>query len=374
MDRVLLVAGLFCAFVASISIYRHMFSKPASRIENDPSAYQELSELMNLTTSVMNSKTGMEYVSRDLEFDRWLRSNDLQLKENKQARQNLFDSLRLVADDVENIVRTQFWAARNRLEKQFSDDKKICLSSTPRKDIKTVSYFFGSYYASFVTNEFSTKLLSSMSSRPRLIRRGFDWFPVDSNKLKSIENSLMGNHIGIGTIGFTVDKYLVFWRQSYRAMVAEQSLVCTGAGSLDASDLDPNHSLKLTLANGMEREFLEESSRQGKEFESDPIIETRITGFYRWVSRGGKPEFAGVTKLRVASHVLEPNDAEVEAPDWIKLHDRQYEANNIKKLLASLQEILSKTQFFSVSAWMAALCLKEAVEEDPKSWQNFLEL
>lgn len=369
-DWIFLAVSVVGAAFASINIYRHVLGRPPCRIENDPDIHNALSRLRGLTPVI----TSIEFVSRDIEFDRFLRSNDLQLREFKRARKDLFEFLRLVADDVEKIVRTQFWSARNRSEpKQFSDDNKVCLYTTPNKTIKTLSYFVGSYYASFATNEFSTRLLRSIGPRPRLLRRGIDWFPTDGNQLKTVESSRMGNHIGIATIGFSSDHCLVFWRQSYRAMVAEQMLVCTGAGSLDTDDLDPGKSLKLTLANGMERELRKESSRQGEQFDSDPVIETRVTGFYRWARRGGKPEFVGVTKLRVASHELEPNEAEVEAPEWIPLRDLQYPANSLEELRNSLESILSKTQI-SVSAWMAAQCLKDALEEDPKSWQNFLEI
>jgi hypothetical protein len=373
IDWIFLFFAIIGVIVSLYNINFHLLGRPDCRIENDPDAYDTISKLIDLTPIATNNRTGVEFVSRDINFDKWLRSNDIILKENNKAWTNLIESLRRVDDEVEKIIRTQFWIARNQSDpKQFSNEDKVCLFTTPYKGIKTILYFKGSYYASYVTNEFSTKRLRTIGSRPRSLRLGFDWFPVSDNQLKSLENSHMGNHIGISTIGFTKDKCLVFWRQNYHAMIAEQLLVCTGAGSLDLSDIDPNNSLKSTLANGMERELREESSKQGKEFYFDPVSETRITGFYRWVSRGGKPEFVGITKLVVDACELEANDAEVEEPDWICEHRFKYPASCPDELFSSIESILSSNQI-SVSAWMATKCLKEAIKEEPGAWQDFFE-
>ncbi len=368
-----LIAGALGTAATSRNLYLHVFGKSPTTIEDDPDFLDLLTRIRGTTPLSREGAERRDFVVRDAEYDIWLRANDYVLLENKSAWHELLQRLRASADEFERMLRTAFWTARNKnkqLRRQFSDDKKVCLYSTPNKKSSELLYFIGSYYASYLTNEFCGKLLASAGPNPSLIRRGSQWFPLDQLELRSLENSKMGNHIGIATIGFTTDQMLAFWRQNARAMVAEGLIVCTGGGSLDEDDLDHDLSLHRTIQNGMERELREESSERGAEFKVDPVIETRVTGFYRWLNRGGKPEFVGVTKLSVASHELRPNDAEVDAPEWIQL---RYPARNLRELKQSLQ-LLLEARNTSVSAWMAITCFKEAIEEDKGSWIRFLEI
>ncbi len=58
--------------------------------------------------------------------------------------------------------------------------------------------------------------------------------------------------------------------------------------------------LQHILRRGMERELREETG-----IRRDEIRATRITGFARWLERGAKPEFLGVTELSATAKDLE---------------------------------------------------------------------
>ncbi len=81
----------------------------------------------------------------------------------------------------------------------------------------------------------------------------------------------------------------------------------TGSGSADARDIIDTD-FQRTIIHAMERE-LQEESMANKDQSHD--FQTMILGFYRWVSRGGKPEFVGITKLPESADTYKPNNKEV---------------------------------------------------------------
>jgi hypothetical protein len=78
-------------------------------------------------------------------------------------------------------------------------------------------------------------------------------------------------------------------------------LAPSGSGSLEPRDLrtpdgGPRRSLHTAVRAGMERELCEESGLRPQD-----VRTTKLTGFARWMERGAKPEFFGVTELAVDS-------------------------------------------------------------------------
>jgi 8-oxo-dGTP pyrophosphatase MutT (NUDIX family) len=61
-----------------------------------------------------------------------------------------------------------------------------------------------------------------------------------------------------------------------------------------------NEVLQDILKQGMERELREETG-----IRPDEITATRVTGFARWLERGAKPEFLGITELSASARDLE---------------------------------------------------------------------
>ena len=129
------------------------------------------------------------------------------------------------------------------------------------------------------------------------------------------------------------------------------------------------------MISGMNRELWEESvGKRGVSYrEFCACLDTRITGYFRWLTKGGKSEFVGVSRLggnkkgKPMAENLVPEESEV-------LNGEKIPAGNMWKLQEALTHRLDKiriraeapqAQFstrentYSVSCTMAMLALQE---------------
>lgn len=190
-----------------------------------------------------------------------------------------------------------------------SDVKK--LSENPITLIKT-DYFF-----SELTNGISCFLApsnpdGSVISVPSILnKRGSE------NYLISLSNPGMSNHIGVSILAVTRDNYLVVWKQSNRAATSGNQLVPTGSGSVDYEDLvNEQGDLLEIVKDAMVRELFEESyqSKSVAAYFEKPwsIVDTvKIIGYFRWLDRGGLPQFAGLARLSIGVGEVSPLLAEL---------------------------------------------------------------
>jgi hypothetical protein len=119
--------------------------------------------------------------------------------------------------------------------------------------------------------------------------------------LRELGSSTLADLVGVSTVAFTTDGKLVTVRQSSLNAVSGLLLAPSGSGSLEPRDLrtpdgGPRRSLHTAVCAGMERELCEESGLRPQD-----VRETKLVGFARWMERGAKPEFFGVTALAVDS-------------------------------------------------------------------------
>lgn len=130
-----------------------------------------------------------------------------------------------------------------------------------------------------------------------------------NGQLRTLAESSLADCIGISTVAFTTDNAVVVTRQTSRNVASPQLLAPSGSGSLDPRDLGQvsvgrhGHDKILILQDivrrGMERELREETG-----IRQDEIRHTEVTGFARWLERGAKPEFLGVTELSATAQDL----------------------------------------------------------------------
>lgn len=168
-----------------------------------------------------------------------------------------------------------------------------------------------SYFTSLITNEAAGKSLISEDSDSSVHFNNM--LPIKNGKLLDIASSKLSNHIGVTLLGLTKDNHLVFWTQNSNAQVSVNSLVASGSGSLDWFDVSKSKADDLLgiVKYGMARELVEESNLDKKlinEIITDGIM---ITGFFRWIERGGKPEFVGICNIPVPTSMFHPNTKEV---------------------------------------------------------------
>ncbi len=199
--------------------------------------------------------------------------------------------------------------------KNFFNEEKLCLSCDLEKDNPEVICHKGSYFDSFLTNErYGKHLVSKLDSSDVIAdARNYAPFTPKGGKwvISDITSSYLNHHIGISTIALTKDKYMVFWKQNDKNQIRAGKIVSTGSGSCDYADLvkveNENYSFPLTIKKAMERELREENKLGA----GVSIQETVIVGYFRWISRGGKPEFVGFSRLNSMMNDLHGNEKEV---------------------------------------------------------------
>jgi hypothetical protein len=218
------------------------------------------------------------------------------------------------------LLTRRFLDARGK--QLFFNEEKLCLASQIDPATKQVTCYRGCYFDALLTNEACTKALTD--EHGNLLADLTSMFPVHCNSSQStvylddIAQSAMSDHIGISTLGFTRDAHIVIWEQSSRALQSPHLLAPTGSGSCDWKDLDLGD-FRNTLRRAMERELCEESCL--RDFRRPSVIgSTLILGFYRWLRRGGHPDFVGITRLNVDRHDLEPDLLETRRPSAKRQH------------------------------------------------------
>ena len=151
------------------------------------------------------------------------------------------------------------------------------------------------------SNEMCTFKITHRSGEP-----GFDprteLLTNANGQLRTLAESNLADGIGISTIAVTADNALVVTRQTARNIASPRLLAPSGSGSLDPRDLGPASTgrprreeiLQDLVRHGMERELQEETG-----IRQDEIRHTKVIGFARWLERGARPEFFGITELSV---------------------------------------------------------------------------
>lgn len=121
-----------------------------------------------------------------------------------------------------------------------------------------------------------------------------------AGRLASLAETDLANIVGISTIALTTDDFVVIIEQTANNSASGSLLAPSGSGSLEPRDAESGGtSLQDVLVAGMERELAEECG-----LHPDDVVETQVVGYARWLERGAKPEFFGVTRLTISSAEL----------------------------------------------------------------------
>jgi hypothetical protein len=252
------------------------------------------------------------YIAFSRAINRYLQTNpkiettiDKKYKEKKK---------RLIKSDVMlfNVVLKKNFKKAMENGGNFYNQEKLCLAEDLKYGMSSILCGKGEYYCTYLTNRIWNKVIVNNNTGDRyniLSDRITPYNNFGQMQLKSITDSCMNNEIGVATIGITSDHYVVFWVQSRKAQYSQGLLLPTGSGSCDWKDHKLNKGNFLeTLKFCMERELCEESQLSSLEF----VDKTLILGYYNWIDYGGKPEFAGITKLNCELKELTGNKKEVE--------------------------------------------------------------
>lgn len=132
------------------------------------------------------------------------------------------------------------------------------------------------------------------------------------------EDRLLANSVGVTTLALSRDRFPLIFNQKNQNIEGSGTLTLAGSGSADFADIKhvPRNLLLDTVKTGMIRELFEEArldvpSHALAALRRDAMEKTYVTGFFRWIRRGGKPEFLGVTKLDINLANIRADNIEV---------------------------------------------------------------
>lgn len=176
---------------------------------------------------------------------------------------------------------------------------RLCSDLTP-SDLETkatATVHKTDYFSGVLTNEqVGTVVYSRVTDN--LVYEGFS--AMANPHLLDLSASLCSNHIGASTIAWTLDGYVILTSQTKYAFVDACKWLSTGSGSADWKDSRAALTLQKLATLAMERELRQECglARSWLDwlFRRKAIaLYTQVTGFARFLHRGGKPEFFGIT-------------------------------------------------------------------------------
>lgn len=310
---------------------------------------------------------GDELVFSSDAIDQMIRTQEVALCEDTRKKTRVSEYIERCKVDLIGILHLKkIMSERGNTE--FFDDAKFCLSRNMSISDKCAFFHRGSYFDTFLTNELSLSVLE-MEGRPAVdFRSAFPVSRTDDGKivLSTLALSGMDDHVGISTLALSRDGFLIMWQQSRRAEQSQLLRVPSGSGSSDYSDLRGN-SLNLTIAYGMQREVTEETLLKQKGFKPEDIGSTRLIGFFRWVRRGGKPEFVGITRLNLEADELWPDWTELETSPG--KHFR-ISCKTPSELIQALDRIKNWPEM-SVPLMHIVHCIENVLSSDPNYITNF---
>ncbi len=212
--------------------------------------------------------------------------------------------------------------------RQFQNEKKWGISGEFYPDSRSVKVHKTCYFDTYLTNIIpGTQLLSTRYETAAVSIDTPELFlpyaqpGQDQKQLQWLGTPVTANELGVTTLCFLDEAdYIPLWTQNHQAQSSRAQLVATGSGSADWKDCE--HYLKgsdksfiKAVIRGMERELYEESigGRAVSQEEFLSRTQTEVTGYFRWLAKGAKSEFVGISKtdLERLLDKITPEETEV---------------------------------------------------------------
>lgn len=303
-------------------------------------------------------------------INEYLLQYDLLIKYCKEKPKEIKNNIIKNADILTPFFKYRFYNSKKN-DKYFYNEKKFCLSSDLEigENCLEVKCHKGSYFDSFLTNEVSSFKLERTRDLV-VIYNASNFYPCkrlgNTLKLESIAASKMNNHIGVSTIAFLKNNSIVIRLQNNCNQVNSGLLVPAGSGSCDWNDkLDS--SFNKTIIRGMNRELKEENNLNDRYDNINTIKNTKIIGYFRWVDRGGKPEFVGITKLNIGYEYFSANPKELVDINHV------IELQNIDSIPIIVNQLLANENI-SLPLEMNLTFLKNYYNNHKQELKKFLDL
>lgn len=229
------------------------------------------------------------------------------------------------------------WIEMRRNKGAFFNEKKLCMAGELFEKAKddasySVPICKGYYYNSFLTNNAYTITLYEDGFKIHAPLNIYNYH------IQTLDKSIMSDHIGVSTLAISCDNYIFILIHNNKTVVSSNKLQPSGSGSVDFRDWKHDNDFKSIIRRAAERELVEETR-----LPKTCIKNTEITGFYRDLSRAGKPEFCCVTHMISSKNEIEelirPNESEIvcESQEPIQINKiKEYIDNHTNEVSLSL--------------------------------------
>lgn len=155
-----------------------------------------------------------------------------------------------------------------------------------------------SYYNSLVTNRAMDKVIENGLTVRKIYEYG--------NRINSLEESRLSNHLGINGIIESSDNKFIFVKRFDNVSIGKNTLGCSVAASLKTK-YALNDAGKFT-AKGLKKSILEEVNAELFINEGVNIeLNSNLIAFYRDLVEGGKPQILFYIKCSMSSHEINEN-------------------------------------------------------------------
>jgi len=295
---------------------------PLAEGESEVSIYDLLPQQLGSERefkSVRPSQASEEVIFVDPILDAQLSSRmEIALFVKASFEKRILSALELHGDDLCDYLAV---FAKQQSSASLFNERKIGVASAIGAGMNSLNIGRTSYFTSILTNEACTRRLVRKEENS-LVKDFRALFPIARDNsggipkiaMAPLEASRMSNHIGVSTLAMTRDGYLIWWVQKETAQQSQGKIVPSGSGSLNWSDFTglKEAYLEGLLRQGMARELCEECSLSNSTTIEKIADATRVLGYFRWVKRGGKPEFIGISRLSVDRGDVQPQNRELE--------------------------------------------------------------
>ncbi|MGO1440293.1 MAG: hypothetical protein ACTHVY_09410 [Brevibacterium yomogidense] len=218
----------------------------------------------------------------------------------------------------------------------------------------------GSAVVPFQPAGFFDLLCSNELMRWQISQRGSMWdvrseyLYDEDRRLIPLASSELANVVGVSTLAISGDRRVRIVDQSRENHASPGLIAPSGSGSLEPRDFDED--LETFALNGATRELLEETG-----LPSDCISESKLIGYGRWLERGGKPEFFGITLLNGTADDVDRSRRRVSGTE--ALYTRSASWMPLDQLLEPDEE---RSAIMSLPLAFALRALSNALEDDPE--------
>lgn len=250
----------------------------------------------------------------------------------------------------------------------FVNEQKFCMSEDLSLLKRTIECHRGGYYDSYLTNRVS--MLELVNKETQIVYKcgGKESLYNLCGQIKTISATPFNNEIGISTIALTQDNYMILYQQNTWSASSAGLYVPTGSGSLDWDDYKEQQkngggtNFYNLIVRGMNREMCEESSLDF--YKNQDKCKTMIVGYFRWIEKGGKPEFLGLTRIGVNTGYFKAARKEV-------IHYTSIAFTSVENFINELRCL--KTDAFSLPLLRNIECILELYNRDKSTLQKFFD-